>query len=154
MLDAYSRCVSVLNASSKPTEVSVQVSSHITRCFGVAAQFQACRDKMVEMPQMILDLCRILYFKVISIHMPLLERLTCITLMKHLNILQHLTRLCSVATECVSSLAVDSILQMQLLKGGALWHLILFMFNYDFTLEEGGVERNEEANQQVVIQNN
>ncbi|KAJ4448169.1 DnaJ sub C member 13, partial [Periplaneta americana] len=123
--DAYTRCVSVLSASSKTNEVSVQVCTHITRCFGVAAQFQGCRDKMVEMPQLVKDVCRILYFK-------------------------HLTRLCSVATECVSSLAVDSILQMQLLQAGALWHLLLFMFSYDFTLEEGGVERSEEANQQEV----
>lgn len=79
---------------------------------------------MTEMPQLVKDVCRILYFK-------------------------HLTRLCSVATECVSSLAVDYMLQMQLLQAGALWHLLLFMFSYDFTLEEGGVERSEDANQQV-----
>lgn len=54
------------------------------------------------------------------------------------------------ATECVTALSVDSILQMQLLKAGALWYLLLFMFNYDFTLDEGGVERSEEANQQEV----
>ncbi|KAK7873572.1 hypothetical protein R5R35_009276 [Gryllus longicercus] len=128
LLDAYSRCVSVLSASSKPSEVSVQVCTHITRCFRVAAQFQGCRDKMVEMPQLVRDLCRILFFK-------------------------HLTKLCAVATECVSSLAVDSILQMQLMQAGVLWHLLLFMFNYDFTLEEGGVERSEEANQQEVANN-
>ncbi|XP_067003788.2 dnaJ homolog subfamily C member 13 [Anabrus simplex] len=125
LLDAYSRCVSVLSASSKPSDVAVQVCTHITRCFSVAAQFQGCRDKMVEMPTLVKDLCHILYFK-------------------------HLTKLCSVATECVSSLAVDSILQMKLMQAGALWHLLLFMFSYDFTLEEGGVERNEEENQQEV----
>ena len=30
-----------------------------------------------------------------------------------------------------------------------LWHLLLFMFNYDYTLEEGGVESSAETNQQV-----
>nr|CAD7257435.1 unnamed protein product [Timema shepardi] len=114
-----------LSASSKPIEVGVQVCMHVTRCYSVAAQFQGCRDKMVEMPQLVKDLCHILYFK-------------------------HLTRLCLVATECVSSLAVDSILQMQLLQAGCLWHLLLFMFSYDFTLEEGGVQRSEDANQQEV----
>ncbi|KAJ9591558.1 hypothetical protein L9F63_001912 [Diploptera punctata] len=39
---------------------------------------------------------------------------------------------------------------MQLLQAGALWHLLFFMFKYDFTLEEGGVERSEDANQQEV----
>lgn len=39
---------------------------------------------------------------------------------------------------------------MQLLKAGTMWHLLLYMFQYDFTLDEGGVERSEEANQQEV----
>ena len=32
-----------------------------------------------------------------------------------------------------------------------LWHLLLFMFNYDYTLEEGGVESSAETNQQVSL---
>ncbi|XP_012268108.2 dnaJ homolog subfamily C member 13 isoform X2 [Athalia rosae] len=128
LLQAYTRCVSVLNNSSKPNEVAVQVCTHITRCFAVAGLFRGCRDKMVELPQLVKDLCRLLYFK-------------------------HLTKLCSVATECISSLAMDSVLQMQLLQSGALWHLLLFMFNYDYTLEEGGVERNQNENRQEVANN-
>lgn len=61
-----------------------------------------------------------------------------------------MTKLCSVATECVSALAADAALQMQLLQSGVLWNLLLYMFNYDYTLDEGGVERSEEANQQEV----
>ncbi|XP_046608377.1 dnaJ homolog subfamily C member 13 isoform X1 [Neodiprion virginianus] len=128
MLEAYSRCVSVLNNSSKPNDVAVQVCTHITRCFAVAGLFRGCREKMVELPQLVRDLCRLLYFK-------------------------HLTKLCSVATECVSSLATDSVLQMQLLQSGALWHLLLFMFNYDYTLEEGGVKRSQDENRQEVANN-
>ena len=56
--------------------------------------------------------------------------------------------MCTVATDCISSLASDSILQMQLLQSGALWHLLLFMFNYDYTLEEGGVARDTNDNRQ------
>ncbi|XP_044264022.1 dnaJ homolog subfamily C member 13 [Tribolium madens] len=125
LLEAYTRCVSVLNKSSKPTDTAVLVCTHITRCFSVAAQFPACREKMIDLKQLVKDLCRILYFK-------------------------HLTKLCSIATECVSALSIDSILQLELIKSGALWHLLLFMFDYDFTLDEGGVERSEEANQQEV----
>ncbi|KAB0803499.1 hypothetical protein PPYR_00469 [Photinus pyralis] len=125
LLEAYSRCVGVLNNSAKPNETGVQVCQHITRCYSVAAQFPACRERMIELPQFVKDLCRILYFK-------------------------HLTKLCYISTECVSAIAIDSILQMQLLKAGALWHLLLFMFTYDFTLDEGGVERTEDANQQEV----
>ncbi|KAK9875337.1 hypothetical protein WA026_007733 [Henosepilachna vigintioctopunctata] len=125
LLEAYTRCVNVLNKSSKSGDVAVQVCMHITRCFSVAAQFSACIEKMVDLKQLVKDLCRILYFK-------------------------HLTKLCSVATQCVQALSVDSILQWELLKSGALWHLLLFMFNYDFTLDEGGVEKSEDANQQEV----
>lgn len=42
---------------------------------------------------------------------------------------------------------------MQLIQAGALWHLLLFMFNYDYTLEEGGVERNQDENRQEVANN-
>ena len=34
-------------------------------------------------------------------------------------------------------------------QAGVLWHLLLFLFNYDFTLDEGGVEKSSETNQQV-----
>ena len=52
---------------------------------------------------------------------------------------QHLMQMCSVACENVSALSVDGILQMHFLQAGALWHLLLFLFDYDYTLEEGGV---------------
>ncbi|XP_060515817.1 dnaJ homolog subfamily C member 13 [Cylas formicarius] len=123
LLEAYSRCVNVLSNSSKPNDTAVQVCLNITQCFSVAAQFQACRECMINLTQLVKDLCRILYFK-------------------------HLTKLCSAATECVQALAVDPILQLELLKAGALWHLLLFVFKYDYTLDEGGVEKSEDSNEQ------
>lgn len=62
---------------------------------------------------------------------------------------QHLASLCAIAAECVSSLAVDQELQNNLLRAGVLWHLLVFLFDYDFTLEESGVETEEDKNQQV-----
>ena len=35
------------------------------------------------------------------------------------------------------------------LQAGVLWHLLLFLFNYDYTLDESGVEKSAETNQQV-----
>ena len=64
LLEAYTRCVSVLNRSSKPSDVAVQVCMHITKCFSVAGSFRGCRDKIAELPQLVKDLCRILHFKV------------------------------------------------------------------------------------------
>lgn len=125
LLEAYTRCVDVLSKSSKSQDVGVQVCIHITKCFTVAAQFPQCRERIINLPQLIKDLCRILHFK-------------------------HLTKLCSSATECIRVLAADSILQLELLKAGALWHLLLFIFKYDFTLEEGGIEKNEDCNEQEI----
>lgn len=50
-------------------------------------------------------------------------------------------------------MAVDTILQMQLLQAGVLWHLLQALFMYDFTLEEAGVEVSEESNQQIITNN-
>ncbi|XP_054167917.1 dnaJ homolog subfamily C member 13-like [Oppia nitens] len=122
---AFNRCVSVLSASSKVTDVSVEVCTHIVRCFTVSASFTACRHKISEMTSISRDICRVLYFK-------------------------HLPKLCIVAVECVAAFAADPNLQLQLFKSGALFSLLLFLFKYDYTLEEGGVESSEESNQQQV----
>ena len=60
----------------------------------------------------------------------------------------------SVAVECVSSLAVDSILQMHFLQSGVLWHLLLTLFEYDHTLEESGVENVEGGSNKQFVANN
>ncbi|KAG1687435.1 DnaJ subfamily C member 13 [Nymphon striatum] len=121
--DALARCVNVISKSSKPEDIAVQVCIHIAKCYSVAAGFPACCEKIVEMPDMIKDLCRILYYKQIP-------------------------KLCLVVTECISALSIDVIIQTHLFKAGAFLHLLLFLFNYDFTLDEGGVERSEDYNQQ------
>ncbi|GAB6018577.1 DnaJ sub C member 13 [Chamberlinius hualienensis] len=123
--EAFARCVSVLSRSSKPNDFAVQVCSNILKCFSVAAQFPACRDKIIEMPSLVGDICRVLYY-------------------------QHLAKLCIVAVECVYSFAVDNLLQMHLLQSGVLWHLLLHLFQYDYTLEESGLEKSEESNKQEV----
>ena len=38
-----------------------------------------------------------------------------------------------------------------LLQSGAVFHLGLFLFNYDYTLDESGVEAAEETNQQQIV---
>uniref|UniRef100_A0A6I8R119 DnaJ heat shock protein family (Hsp40) member C13 n=1 Tax=Xenopus tropicalis TaxID=8364 RepID=A0A6I8R119_XENTR len=124
--DGFSRCVSVLTASSKPDDMPVQVCGHICKCYSVAAQFETCREKITEMPNIIKDLCRVLYYG------------------------KRVQRLAAMAVECVSSFAVDYWLQTHLLQAGVLWHLLAYPFNYDFTLEESGIQKNEDTNQQEV----
>lgn len=57
----------------------------------------------------------------------------------------------ALAVECVSSFAVDFWLQTHLFQAGILWHLLGYLFNYDYTLEESGIQKNEETNQQVTL---
>lgn len=57
------------------------------------------------------------------------------------------------AAQTVAAFACDEWLQNNLLHAGVLWHLILFIFQYDYTLDEGGVETSDESNQQEVANN-
>eukprot|EP00095_Tigriopus_kingsejongensis_P000308 maker-scaffold292_size219010-snap-gene-0.20 protein:Tk00308 transcript:maker-scaffold292_size219010-snap-gene-0.20-mRNA-1 annotation:"dnaj homolog subfamily c member 13 isoform x1" len=125
LYQAFERCVSVLSQSSKPGDVAVLVCMHVIRFFAVASEFPACRDKMVEMPELVKNICRVFYYKQLAV-------------------------LCSVAAECVASLSIDGILQMHFLQAGALWHLLRFLFDYDYTLEESGVDSHEDSSQQAV----
>uniref|UniRef100_A0A8B9HJM2 J domain-containing protein n=1 Tax=Astyanax mexicanus TaxID=7994 RepID=A0A8B9HJM2_ASTMX len=126
LLEALSRCVAVLTASSKPEDMAVQVCGHICKCYSVAAQFEECREKIIELPNIIRDVCHILYYGKV------------------------LPRLCSLSVQCVSSFAVDFFLQTHLYHAGVLWHLLVNLFNYDYTLEESGVQTSQETNQQEV----
>lgn len=129
--EAFTRCVNMLSQYSKDgdqAEMSVHVCVFITQCFSAAAQFDLCRQKMLSLPNLIKDLCRCLYFK-------------------------NLPRLCSTSAEAVSAFAPDLGLQNALHQAGVLVHLLFYMFNYDFTLEEGGVEKANESNQQEVANN-
>ncbi|KPP77846.1 dnaJ-like subfamily C member 13-like, partial [Scleropages formosus] len=126
LLEALSRCVAVLTASSKSDDMAVQVCGHICRCFSVAAQFEECREKIVELPNIIRDLCHLLYYG------------------------KGIPRMATLAVQCVSSFAVDIFLQTHLYHAGVLWHLLVPLFNYDYTLEESGIQKSQETNQQEV----
>ncbi len=60
----FSRCVNVLSHSSKSDDMAVDVCTHICRCYRVSAQFEGCREAIVEVPAIIKDICRVLYYKV------------------------------------------------------------------------------------------
>lgn len=56
----------------------------------------------------------------------------------------------SLSINLVTSLAANNYqLQCDLIRNGVLWSLLLFMFDYDYTLEESGVETEEKSNKQV-----
>ena len=41
-----------------------QVCTYVVKCYAVASQFEGCREKIQEIPAIIKDICRILYYKV------------------------------------------------------------------------------------------
>lgn len=125
---AFARCVDVLSGSSKPDDMAVQVCTHVCRCFRVSAQFEACRVAITEIPPILKDICRVLYYK-------------------------NLPKLNCVAVQTCSAFSVDSWLQTLLLHAGLFWHIIQFVFSYDYTLDEGGVESSDDSNQQEVANN-
>ena len=59
---AFERCVSVLSVSSKGDDVAVEVCTHIVRCYSVSAH-AACRDRLIEMPELVKNICRLMYYK-------------------------------------------------------------------------------------------
>ncbi|XP_055697619.1 dnaJ homolog subfamily C member 13 isoform X2 [Phlebotomus papatasi] len=124
LLEAYSRCVSIMGVDSKPESLHYQVISNITMCFEVACNFENCKKKILELPQLVVDVCRVVYFK-------------------------H-----SLSVGLVTSLAANNLdLQCNLVKNGVLWSLLLFMFDYDYTLDESGVATDEKSNNQKVANN-
>uniref|UniRef100_T1HV01 J domain-containing protein n=1 Tax=Rhodnius prolixus TaxID=13249 RepID=T1HV01_RHOPR len=124
---AYSRCVSVLSESTKESETIVKICYYCTNIFKIAAQFGDCLQTFIGLPNLVPDTIRILHFK-------------------NLIVLR-----CAVV-ECISALTVDTELQLSFLQAGVLWYLISFLFIYDFTLGESGIESSKEHNQQA--QNN
>lgn len=120
---SLTRCASVLSASSKPDDVCVQMCTNIVNCFTVAAEFEACQQKLSELHSVIKDLNRILsYGKLITLLLA--------------------------AADCAAAFAKCPPLHQILYDSGIIYSLILLLFKYDFTLEEGGVERNEGHNKQ------
>ncbi|XP_037954363.1 dnaJ homolog subfamily C member 13 isoform X2 [Teleopsis dalmanni] len=124
LLEAYTRCVSILGADSKPDSLHYQVISNVTRCFEVACNFEKCKQKIITLPQLLSDVCRVVYFK-------------------------H-----TLSVSLVTSLAANNYeLQCNLVCNGVLWSLLLFTFEYDYTLDESGVEANDKTNQQQLANN-
>ena len=46
--------------------MAVTVCTNISRCYKASAQFEGCREAITEVPSIVSDLCRILYYNVSS----------------------------------------------------------------------------------------
>uniref|UniRef100_A0A915MJH8 Uncharacterized protein n=1 Tax=Meloidogyne javanica TaxID=6303 RepID=A0A915MJH8_MELJA len=105
---------------------AVKVCLHVCNCFGAAANFDACREKIAEMKALFKGICQLLKF-------------------------EHLTRLSCAAADCVCSLSVCTLLQTQMFQAGIIWQLMPHLFRFDWTLDEGGVAHSEKTNQQSTL---
>ncbi|KAL7076697.1 hypothetical protein ACQ4LE_003778 [Meloidogyne hapla] len=122
----FCRCVPMITSSCNDTNMAVKVCLHVCNCFGAAANFEACREKIAEMKALFKGICQLLKF-------------------------EHLTRLACAAADCVCSLSVCTLLQTQMFQAGIIWQLMPHLFRFDWTLDEGGVAHSEKTNQQSTL---
>ena len=120
---ALERCADVVSQKSEDNELPVLVSMRVIETFSVAANFEMCREKMQTMPRIVELVCK---------------GITC----------TNAPKLAKASIVCSSAFAAGEELQELLYKYGVLWHLLTFIFGYDFTLDEGGVEKSAETNLQ------
>lgn len=125
LYNILNRCVDVLGASSKPKDLATKVCKYIVSCFGVSAEFPACRRYFYDMSQLPKNIFYILNYK-------------------------HLIKLCMAAIDCVIFFCNDPYLQLLLFKSGVVFSLLQFIFKYDYTLEEAEFEANEKNNKQCL----
>lgn len=123
--NSFNRCLDVLSSASTDGDTHVIIIGHVLECFSVAVNFEGCREKIYEMFACIRGICRVLFY-------------------------HNASKMCVFATDCVSSFSQDNRLQTMLLESGVLWHLIILLFDYDYTLDESGIEAKSETNLQEI----
>ena len=123
--NSFDRCLDILSFGTVDTDTPAIILGQVLKCYSVAVCFEGCREKIYEMPGVIRGICRTLYYK-------------------------NTQQLCIISADCVCAFAQDTTLQDSLLENGILWHLLLFLFNYDYTLDESGVEAKAETNVQEI----
>ncbi|KAJ9449740.1 DnaJ-like protein subfamily C GRV2, partial [Diplonema papillatum] len=120
---ALERCSDVVVDTTTDSEMPALVSMRIVETFAVAADFESCRSVIQDMPGLVEMICKGITSK-------------------------KAPRLAKASIACTSAFAAGESLQDQLYKAGVLWHLLLFIFGYDYTLDEGGVDKSADTNVQ------
>ena len=123
--NSFDRCLDIISFATVDTDTPAVILGQVLKCYSVAVCFEGCREKIYEMPGVISGICRTFYYK-------------------------NTPQMCMVTADCVSAFAQDAQLQTSLLENGVLWHLLLFLFKYDYTLDESGVVAKSETNMQEI----
>lgn len=121
--EALKRCSNNITKGTKEDDLDAKIALFAIRCLTVSAQFPSCLPSLLIEPLVLFeDLLRLLCSELPSLQMA--------------------------AVEAVAALAANNELSELLFHRGVLPILIEFLFSYDYTLEEGGIERDVESNKQ------
>ena len=123
--NSFDRCLDIISFGTVDTDTPAVILGNVLKCYSVAVCFEGCREKIYEMPGVIRGICRTLYFR-------------------------NTPQMCMITADCICAFAQDAQLQTCLLENGVLWHLLLFLFKYDYTLDESGVIAKSETNVQEI----
>jgi DnaJ family protein C protein 13 len=118
------RCIDLVTASSTDAQVHTRIVGNAIRTFTVAATYRDCLDRIMTMPTIPVHASRAIAFsKAVS--------------------------LSRAGIECCRSFCAHEQLQESIVQAGTIWHLLLYIFRFDYTLEESGVAINEENHTQL-----
>ncbi|VDK38091.1 unnamed protein product [Taenia asiatica] len=123
--DAFERCSALLSLDDKlNNQLATNVCCHVTGFFTVSTKFPPSRECIYEMPQIVREILRLLYYK-------------------------NLSSLCCQAAACVAAFCDEFWLCRSVYHSGGVFMLLYHVLAYDFTLEESGVEASSATNKQV-----
>ncbi|KAL5969309.1 hypothetical protein TSMEX_002951 [Taenia solium] len=125
--DAFERCSALLSLDDKlNNQLATNVCCHVTGFFTVSTKFPASRECIYEMPQIVREILRLLYYK-------------------------NLSSLCCQAAACVAAFCDEFWLCRSVYHSGGVFMLLYHVLAYDFTLEESGVEASNATNKQITL---
>jgi DnaJ family protein C protein 13 len=119
-----SRCMELITGSATDANPRARVAMNCLRTFRVAARFDDCRNRIFSMESIPVHATRAVSFE----KAPGLAR---------------------AGTEACIVFCAHEDMQRVITANGAVWHLLLYIFKYDHTLEESGVEIDEEHHTQL-----
>jgi len=118
------RCVDLVTPSSTDAQVHTRIVANSIRTFTVAANYRECLDRIFTMPTIPVHAARAISFS-------------------------SAVQLSRAGIECCRNFCAHRSLQEAIIQAGAIWHLLLYIFKFDYTLEESGVKINEENHTQL-----
>lgn len=118
------RCMELVTGHTADTNPRARIAMNALRTFRVAARFDECQRRIFGLPSIPVHATRAISFE----KAPTLAR---------------------AGTEACIAFCGHPDMQKIITDNGAVWHLLLYIFKYDHTLEESGVDIDEEHHTQL-----